>query len=83
MLNTPDIFHMLPQLQALVHNSNAAWAQMNRYHRQRISGPLPGGNAATPGAKQQLTRCLAVAFVLVVCLELLVMPGFLYGHCCG
>jgi hypothetical protein len=58
--------------QALVHNSNAAWAQMNHYHRQRIAGPLPGGSGATPGALTRIwqhTLCFVpqLCFVLVAC----------------
>lgn len=64
-----------------MHNSNAAWAQMNRYHRQRISGPLPGGSGTTPGELQlnsELMPCLLLACIRLVGLCMSVFPA-----CCS
>ncbi|KAF8069653.1 zinc finger CCCH domain-containing protein 11 [Scenedesmus sp. PABB004] len=39
---------LLCSAQALVTNSELAWLKLNNYHRQRISGPLPGSPLRTP-----------------------------------
>ncbi|KAF6251011.1 hypothetical protein COO60DRAFT_693767 [Scenedesmus sp. NREL 46B-D3] len=73
--STPLRF-LQPLCQTLVHNSNAAWTQLSWYHRQRISGPLPGGNSTTPGASSKpLSRMADSSQKQQLCISLPVTPS--------